>query len=233
MVLTDDEENPARLMFCVSRDDLYDLRVRRDDLDHILRTILRLYTGVFSDFRRIDTQEIAIYTGYTEERVMELLKTLWQLRVIRYIPKNRSPMLYIADDRVPEKDLYISPQTYKMRKDMASSRIEAMFAYTDNTEKCRSVVLQEYFGQADASPCGVCDICLEQKKKSRAAAVQADLSDKVRRQIIALLSEGGLSVKELIGKFTCAPESVIKELDRLATEQKVITGMDGVINLKI
>ncbi len=236
MVLTDEEENPARLMFCVSRDDLYELRVRRDDLDHILRTILRLYTGVFSDFRPIDTQEIAIYTGYTEERVKELLKALWQLHVIRYIPKNRSPMLYLADDRVPEGDLYISPQSYKMRKDMAAGRIEAMFGYADNSDKCRSTVIQEYFGQADATPCGVCDICLEKKKKSAAenAAESASEAAKRRLRIIALLSsERALSVKELIGEFTCSPEAVIEELDRLAAEKKISTGKDGIIKWKM
>ena len=63
LVFTDDEENPARLMFCVSRDDLYSLRVEREDLDNILRTILRLYTGVFTGLRPVDVQEMAIYTG--------------------------------------------------------------------------------------------------------------------------------------------------------------------------
>ena len=99
LVFTDDEENPARLMFCVSRDDLYSLRVEREDLDNILRTILRLYTGVFTGLRPVDVQEMAIYTGYTEERVMELLKTLWRLHVIRFVPKNRSPMVFA--DRQP------------------------------------------------------------------------------------------------------------------------------------
>ena len=48
------QANPARILFCVSRDDLYRLRVIRDDLDHIIRVLLRLYEGVFTDFRPID-----------------------------------------------------------------------------------------------------------------------------------------------------------------------------------
>ena len=39
MTLTDAQENPARIMFCVSRDDLYKLRVQRDELDHFIRTL--------------------------------------------------------------------------------------------------------------------------------------------------------------------------------------------------
>ena len=37
MTLTDAQENPARIMFCVSRDDLYRIRVQRDELDHFIR----------------------------------------------------------------------------------------------------------------------------------------------------------------------------------------------------
>lgn len=61
MTLTDAQENPARIMFCVSRDDLYKLRVQRDELDHFIRTLLRLYNGVFTEFRQIDEGEIATW----------------------------------------------------------------------------------------------------------------------------------------------------------------------------
>ena len=59
LTLTDEMRNPARILFCISRDDLYKLRVVRNDLDHFIRTVLRLYDGVFTDFRPIDEQEIA------------------------------------------------------------------------------------------------------------------------------------------------------------------------------
>lgn len=109
MTLMDEAANPARILFCVSRDDLYRLRVIRDDLDHIIRVLLRLYEGVFTDFRPIDETEIATWSGYTPEKVHDLLKRLWQLRVIRYIPSNRSPLLYMDEERLPTADLYISP----------------------------------------------------------------------------------------------------------------------------
>ncbi len=93
--------NPARVMFCISRDDLYKLRVQRDELDHFIRTLLRLYNGVFTEFRPIDEGRMATWSGYTVQRVKELLKRLWQLRVIRYIPSNRSPILFMNEERLP------------------------------------------------------------------------------------------------------------------------------------
>ncbi len=170
LTLTDAQDNPARIMFCISRDELYKLRIRRDDLDPFIRTLLRLYNGVFTEFRPIDEGELAAWSGYTVDRVRELLKLLWQLRVIRYIPSNRSPILYLNEERLPRADLYIAPETYRRRQELMRERFERMIAYADNEQECRSVVLERYFGADDATPCGVCDLCLARKRAAREAA---------------------------------------------------------------
>ncbi|MDE7123829.1 MAG: RecQ family zinc-binding domain-containing protein, partial [Alistipes sp.] len=168
MTLTDAQENPARVMFCVSRDDLYKVRLRRDELDHFIRTLLRLYNGIFTDFRPIDEGELATWSGYTPERVRELLKRLWQLRLIRYIPSNRSPILYMDEERLPKADLYIAPETYKRRQELMRERFDKMLAYAANDTECRSTVLERYFGAGDrAAPCGVCDVCLARRRAEK------------------------------------------------------------------
>ena len=144
MTLTDAQENPARIMFCVSRDDLYKLRVQRDELDHFIRTLLRLYNGVFTEFRQIDEGEIATWSAATCQR-QGLLKRLWQLRVIRYVPSNRSPILFMDEERLPRADLYIAPETYKRRQELMRERFEHMLAYAANETRCRSAVLEGYF----------------------------------------------------------------------------------------
>ena len=97
LILTDETDNPPRIRFIVQRDDLYRMRVTRRELDHILTVLLRQYTGLFSDFVPIDEQELALLSGYTVNHIHELLRQLWQLHVIRYIPGNRSPMLILSE----------------------------------------------------------------------------------------------------------------------------------------
>ena len=169
MTLTDAQDNPARVMFCVSRDELYKLRVQREQLDHFIRTLLRLYNGVFTDFRPIDEGELATWSGYTVERVKDLLRQLWQMRVIRYIPSNRSPILFMNEERLPRADLYIAPETYRRRQELMHERFERMLAYAANEEECRSVMLERYFGAESPEPCGICDICLARKRAAKAA----------------------------------------------------------------
>ena len=172
MTLTDVQDNPARVMFCVSRDDLYRLRLQRDRLDPFIRTLLRLYNGIFTDFRPIDEGELASWSGYTVERVKELLKELWQLRVIRYIPSNRSPILFLNEERLPREDLYISPETYRRRQELMHERFERMLAYAENDTECRSVILERYFGSESPEPCGICDVCLARRRAAKGQASQ-------------------------------------------------------------
>ena len=122
----------------------YRMRVTRRELDHILTVLLRQYTGLFSDFVPIDEQELAQLSGYTVNHIHELLRQLWQLHVIRYIPGNRRPMLILSEERLPGADVRISPESYKRRQEVAQERIDAVFRYAENETECRSLVIQNY-----------------------------------------------------------------------------------------
>lgn len=237
LTLSDVRDNPARVMFCVSRDDLYKLRVKRDELDHFIRTLLRLYNGVFTEFRPIDERELATWSGYTEERVKELLKRLWQLRVIRYIPSNRSPMLYFDEERLPRADLYIAPETYARRLELTQERFEHMLAYASNDTRCRSVVLDEYFGGRDAEPCGICDVCLARRReeKRRAGDVTADtgadhLSDgALREELLRRVDAGAADPRTLCAGLACPPERSAALLRALIDEGILGMQSDGTV----
>ena len=247
MTLTDAQENPARVMFCVSRDELYKLRVQRDELDHFIRTLLRLYNGVFTEFRPIDEGELATWSGYTVQRVKELLKRLWQLRVIRYIPSNRSPILFMNEERLPRADLYIAPETYKRRQELMRERFEQMIAYAANEQECRSAVLERYFGEENPAPCGVCDICLARKRAAKAAAREAGTApgtalpeaagdapgseSALREKLLARLARSPADPHRLAAELACPPERLAEAVRELLGKGAVRTFADGRIAL--
>jgi len=215
LTLTDEMENPARILFCVSRDDLYRIRCEKEELDPFIRTLLRLYNGVFTDFRKIDELEIARWSGYTPERVKELLKRLWQMRIIRYIPSNRSPLIYYNTERLPRADLYIAPETYKIRKELTLERFDRMLRYAENDTECRSALMERYFGVEHPSDCGVCDLCLERKRNARRPAGLAP-------RILSLLDDGPLSTRELASRLECDPQTAAAAIDLLLAEAKIV-----------
>ena len=221
LTLTEEMENPARIHFCISRDELYRIRVGRNELDHIIRIILRLYNGVFTEFRPIDERTIASTSGYTIERVKELLKRMWQLRIIRYIPANSSPMLFFNEERLPTKDLYISPETYVHRKELMAERFENMHHYAEQQAECRSVVLQRYFGDQNTTACGTCDVCLAAKRREKSDGKALSES------ILNLLSREEMNIKELCRELKHSPEKVIAAVDKLKAEGKISAHISG------
>ena len=227
MTLVDEMDNPARIMFCVSRDDLYKLRVTRQEVDHILRVILRLYDGVFTEFKSIDEAQIAAVSGYTIDRVRELLKLLWQLRVIRYTPANRSPILFFDEERLPTADIYIAPETYSRRRQLAEERFSNMVAYAENDSRCRSLMLQEYFGDRDDRECGVCDVCLARRRAAKAAANAQPSGDDVANRIMELLASEPRDIRTLVSEFQKDDTAVVAAVRKLLDEGKISTLDDG------
>jgi ATP-dependent DNA helicase RecQ len=229
MVLTDESDHPARVMFRVSRDDLYRLRVERDDLDHFLRTVMRMYNGIFTDFRPVVETEIASRSGYTLDRVREFFKTLWQMRVISYIPSRRTPLLFFPTERLPQEDIYIAPATYKIRKELAASRTEQMFAYAslsaeDPAAECRSTWFRRYFGEiGPLDPCGVCDVCLARRRSGKTGVSP--------EAIIALAAANPLTVKELIRNFETDPAEVLNTIDTLVSARRLTIDPTGIIRM--
>ena len=226
MTLTEEMENPARILFCVSRDELYRIRVGRNELDHIIRTILRLYDGIFTEFRAINEQVIASTSGYTIEKVKELLKRMWQMRIIRYIPSNNSPILFMNEERLPTKDLYISPNTYLHHKNLMAERFENMRLYASSESECRSVILQRYFGDNKAEACGSCDVCLAARRRQRIDAEQ------IATSVIELLKNESMDVRELCRHIKVDPERVAAVVDKLKEDGKISASISGKLIIK-
>ena len=227
ITLIDEQDNPAKLMFTCSRDSLYKLNAEGNDMDAMLLAILRLYNGVFTHFRNIDELQIASFSKLSPERVHELLKVLWRMHVIRYIPAQRTPMIYFDSERLPQKDIYIAPETYRYRYDKAVERFNSMLHYTTSTEECRSKIIEEYFGEPNAKDCGICDICIAKRKSGDSALV----AENIDKQILSMLLEGDMAVKDIVAQISARKELIAQRIDYLLAEKKISVSISGKVKI--
>ena len=224
LTLVDEQDNPAKLMFTCSRDSLYKLNAGGNDMDLLLRSILRLYNGVFSHFRSIDELQIAAFSGLNSERVHELLRMLWRMHIIRYIPASRTPMIYLDSERLPIADVFIAPETYRHRYDMTLARFDGMLEYVTGEDECRSVVIQRYFGDESAEPCGVCDVCLRAKRIGKGA-------DEHTVRIEEMLRSRELDIKELVTALGIDGEIVVQIVDKMVRQGKISLSERGKLKI--
>jgi ATP-dependent DNA helicase RecQ len=224
MTLIDEQDHPAKLMFSCSRDALYKLNVEGNDMDRMLRTILRTYNGVFTHFRNIDELYIAANAQLSSERVHELLKMLWRMHIIRYIPASRSPMIFFNAERLPTNDLFIAPDTYRRRYDLAFERFNNMLRYATTTDTCRSMVIEQYFGDAEAKPCGVCDVCLARRTREITPT-------SIESKILNKLSDRELDVKDVVYAVGGDYRTVVESVDKLRREGKISMSVGGKLKI--
>jgi ATP-dependent DNA helicase RecQ len=224
LTLIDEQDNPAKLMFMCSRDSLYKLNAGGNDMDRMLRSILRLYNGVFTHFRSIEELQIAAFSGLSQERVHELLRMLWRMHIIRYIPASRTPMVYLDSERLPISDVFIAPETYRHRYDMTLARFDGMLEYVTAEDECRSVIIQRYFGDNEAKPCGVCDVCLRRRRDSRGV-------NNVESRITNELRCRELNIKELVMAMGEDGDRVVEIVDKMVREGKILLSERGKLKI--
>ena len=164
ITLTEEMESPSKLKVIMHPSKLYEWRIEHPKNDHIFETILRLYTGIFTDAKHINEDKIAILAHTTREEVYAHLIWLHRVGVVQYVPFKRTPLLIYNTDRQDADTLYIPPVAYENRIDRMYSRLVSIYEYATK-DTCRSVLLARYFGQTNTQPCGHCDVCIANKKR--------------------------------------------------------------------
>ncbi|MFI3293873.1 MAG: ATP-dependent DNA helicase RecQ [Rikenellaceae bacterium] len=204
---------PSRVIFRVRRDDLYDMKISKPRLDLVMNCMLRLYGGIFSDLKKIDESEIAMWCQLTFDEVVEVLKELSSLRIIYYISSSKTPLIRLLKNRLKLNEIYISPDTYLHRQRMCEERIGVMLEYLDNKEMCRSSLLQSYFGEENPSPCGVCDVCLSRKDRVDPMLLTDD--------ILEIISLQECDIQQLAERLKKPNDKVAECVERLIKSAKL------------
>ena len=215
LTLVEDCEHPARVMFMVTRDELYQVKMQSEKEEEILRTMLRLYTGIFSEFRPIDEMEIASQSKHSHTEVHDLLKRLWRANIIRYIPTNHDPLIFLDEERLPARDIYIAPATYSRRKSLMLERFNHLLHYANEESECRSRIIEQYFCDKMSEPCGICDNCLARKRKEKSTSANYE------QQILSLLATEPMTIKEVVAHIVGNEQSIIEAVRHLTEQGKI------------
>ena len=181
----EEQESQARVRFCLSRDQLYRLEQAEPTEERIITTLLRNYGGLFVDYSYIDEALIAHETGLTKPQVYMTLKTLAQKHIIHFIPQKRTPYVRYMQRREDAEHLMFTADVYDSLRQRYADRIQAMLAYVQTNDQCRSRQLLRYFGEENGHDCGQCDVCLSYKKTLTTGQKVAD----ARQQILTLLAD--------------------------------------------
>ncbi len=224
---TDEQDNSSRILFTIRRDELYKLREMGKEAEALIQSILRSYTGVFTDYAYISEESLAIRTGLTRQQIYNILVTLTKRRIVDYIPRKKTPYIIYTRERLELRFLHIPPSVYEERKARYEARIKAMEEYVTTENICRSRMLLRYFGEKNEHNCGQCDVCLSKRATDN---LSEKSYEEVKRQILNLLSHSPLTPAETADQIKAEKEDIGQAIRYLLDEGE-LKMQDGMLHI--
>jgi len=189
----------SRIQFIVNGEDLYRFQVENSKFDGFIKSILRTYGGAFDQFINIKEMELASKNRISKDLVIKYLQELDKLEVVSYQQQTNQPLLTFVKPRFKTEDLLIDSKYFAERKENYHQKMMSTLAFVER-DKCRSVQLLNYFDETDAQKCGICDVCLTEKRSeivNLESQMTADILNHLKnqssdtKQLLTVIKKGG------------------------------------------
>jgi ATP-dependent DNA helicase RecQ len=130
--------------------------------------------------------------------------------ILNYLPQTDYPQVTYLKPRMLPNELIINKRLIEERKATYRRKTEAVFAYAQH-KKCRSQMLLAYFDESNTHKCGICDICLNEKRQRNSA----EIGDTITNEIVELLSVNSMDIGTLVTTIKSGMEKERIETIRL------------------
>lgn len=185
--------SPSVVHFTLDHQKLYEFQVANARFDPLIKTMLRMYGGeLFAGYVRIVETTIASSLKIRKQEVVDVLLHLNQLNVVSYIPVKDKPQVTFILPRQDAEKLPVDRKRLESRKQLILSKVNAVVDFATNNVRCRMQVVQDYFNEVTYQECGICDICIEKRKKADGAEF-----DVLRREILVIVKERPITIEDL------------------------------------
>lgn len=175
---------PSKLVFAIDQRALYQFQIANAPYDPIIKGLLRLYGGELYNFPiSINEGNLAALLGISVNDCKKALNNLVERGVVEYFPRKDKPQLMFLQPRHSADRLPLDKQRLSSRRKQTLDKMESVISYLHNEDRCRTQQLLEYFGEVSYDKCGVCDVCIAQKRREADGPTLAHYE----KQVLALL----------------------------------------------
>jgi ATP-dependent DNA helicase RecQ len=192
-------------------------------LEPVIKFVLRTSEGVFEDFVAIDEQAYAPRLKISTEEVINQLTALHKFKIFNYQPRKNKPQIFFLRNRVKKEDLRLDRDFINKRKEDFEKRLLSVRNYVTENNVCRTRLLVKYFGESVAENCGICDVCVAQKKSGLSAKEFSSIVAAVEN----VLKQSALTASQLAEKLKLKAEHVNTAIEYLLDKGKVSADVEG------
>jgi len=184
ILLTESFYQPSKVLFTLGHKELYQFQIANGVYDDIIKGLLRMYGGELYNYPvQIKENGLSGLLGISKTDCVSLLKQLAEREVLEYFQQKDQPQLTFLVPRVATEKLPIDKPRLASRRKMTLEKMEVVISYLHNVDRCRTQQILEYFGEVSYDKCGVCDNCVNNKRKEINETLKADYKEQIKRAL--------------------------------------------------
>ena len=210
-------KNKVTVQFIISNKSLFNYLDTHQNISIVVKSILRLYGGVFDHVTKIDLSKITEKASVSESRLTHILQELENDEIITLNLAKTDAQITFIERREDDKTINRIAKIIEQQNKLKQQQVKSMLDYVENDSICKSIQLLSYFGEKDAKPCGICSVCIQTKKSVKPKDIKS-----LKKSIIELLENGDQSSRILISQLNCEPDQ-LKNVLKLLLEHQIIT----------
>ena len=181
--ISDTLHTPSKLIMNVNNSKLYKFQISNKYYDRFIKLLLRSYGNLFNNYVFINELQLAERYNSDVTEVKRLLIKLQQLEIVKYQEQNSNPQLTFIKARKDVEALQLNEVKWEKRKEYEKNKLNRISDYISTNKTCRSKMLLHYFGEENSEKCGVCDVCVLEKRKNIKDKEFLRISNKIKEYL--------------------------------------------------
>ncbi len=210
-------KNKVTTQFIISSAALFNYLETHQDFNIIVKSILRMYGGIFDHVTKIDLMKISKKASVSETKLIQTLLQLESDEIITLNLAKTDAQVTFIEPREDDKTINRIAATIEQQNALKQNQVNAILDYIENDSVCKSMQLLSYFGEKEIKPCGICSVCINSKKDITSQDINV-----TKKDIIKLLESGDQSSREMVATLNCK-ETDLKIVLKLLLEHNIIS----------
>ena len=219
-------ENKVTVKFLTNQNKVFQYIEKQPKSNKLIKVLLRTYGGIFDYDTSINLSVVAKKIESSEKEVFEKLQLFEQDKLISLISFNTDSTITFLRPREDEKTINCIAKNILAQHKIKQQQVEAVLAYINNKNQCRSIQLLNYFGENSNENCGICTYCESKKHTNK---IDKDI---IKEKIVEALKNQQLNSRALAEILNFEKNVIINGLRRLIEEEKIESTINNKFKLK-
>ena len=217
--LSDGINSPSKVKITIPSSDLYKFQITNKFYDPFIKLLLRSHNNIFNHSVVINEQKIASQLNIPTSNIKKIFLKLQQLEILKYQEKNNLSELIFLQNRQDLNALQLNKKIWEERQAYENMKLDDITNYLNRKDSCRSQLLLHYFGEEKVNKCGICDVCIMERKKN----IKDDEFQEISSKIKHILTDTEMNLEEICNKISnIKKERIINILHFLFDNEKII-----------